>query len=100
MAGLADIRAQHPEYGDLSDQQLADGMYKKYYSDMPRDQFDQKMGLAMSSAERFNEAAPATPTPGGLQTALDYKAEHDPRGPEAQSLEPSEFEKSLGTGIV
>jgi hypothetical protein len=48
----------------------------------------------------FAAATPATPASGDLQTALDYKAEHDPRGPEAQSLKPSEFELSLGTGIV
>lgn len=45
MASLAEIRQQHPEYGDLSDQQLADGLYRKFYSDMPRDQFDVKVGL-------------------------------------------------------
>lgn len=46
MATLAEIRAQHPEYADMSDQQLADGLYKKFYSDMPRAQFDAKVGLA------------------------------------------------------
>ncbi len=45
MASLADIRKQHPEYSDLSDQQLADGLYRKFYSDMPRDQFDKKLGI-------------------------------------------------------
>jgi hypothetical protein len=45
MGALADVRAKHPEYNDLSDQQLADGLYKKFYSDMPRAEFDQKVGL-------------------------------------------------------
>ncbi len=45
MASLTEIRAQHPEYHDLSDQQLADGIYKKFYADMPREQFDAKIGL-------------------------------------------------------
>lgn len=45
MATLGEIRQQHPEYNDLSDQQLADGLYKKFYSDMPREQFDAKVGL-------------------------------------------------------
>lgn len=45
MATLAEIRAKHPEYGDLTDQQLADGLYKKFYSDMPRAAFDAKVGL-------------------------------------------------------
>lgn len=45
MATLAEIRAQYPQYGDLSDQQLADSMYRKFYSDMDRATFDQKIGL-------------------------------------------------------
>lgn len=53
MATLAEIRQKHPEYNDMSDGQLADGLYKKFYSDMPRDQFDTKVGLT----------APATPAP-------------------------------------
>lgn len=75
MAGLADIRAQHPEYNDLSDQALADGMYKKYYSDMPRAVFDQKMGLSVSPTERFKEADPQTTAerPAALGAALDEK---------------------------
>lgn len=50
MATLQEIRAQHPEYNDLSDQQLADGVYKKFYSDMPRDQFDAKLGFKAPAA--------------------------------------------------
>jgi hypothetical protein len=45
MADLAEIRQKHPEYSDLSDQALADGLYRKFYSDMPREQFDAKVGL-------------------------------------------------------
>jgi hypothetical protein len=44
MATLAEIRQQYPEYNDMSDQQLADSMYTKHYSDMPRDLFDLKVG--------------------------------------------------------
>lgn len=29
----------------MSDQQFADAFYKKFYSDLPRDQFDQKLGI-------------------------------------------------------
>lgn len=45
MATLAEIRQKYPEYNDMSDQQLADGMYQKHYSDMPRDTFNQKIGF-------------------------------------------------------
>jgi hypothetical protein len=111
MAGLADLRAKYPEYNDLSDQQLADGFYKKYYSDMPRAQFDQKMGLAMSPAERFDEAAPGAADPNaprpGLQAATSAAADTEGQRQYARDFsflglttKPSEFEKSLGTGIV
>ena len=45
MATLAEIRAKHPEYNDLPDQELADRIYQKFYSDMPRGEFDYKLGL-------------------------------------------------------
>lgn len=45
MATLAEIRRQYPQYEDMSDQQLGDALYQKYYSDMPRAEFDQKVGL-------------------------------------------------------
>lgn len=50
MATLAEIRAKYPQYSDLDDQTLLDGMYRKFYSDMPRDEFNKKVG------------APAPPT--------------------------------------
>lgn len=46
MAGLADFRAQHPEYNDMSDAALSDALYRKFYSDMPRADFDAKMGAS------------------------------------------------------
>lgn len=51
MSGISDFRAQHPEYNDMSDQQLADALYSKFYSDMPRAQFDAKMGISAQAAQ-------------------------------------------------
>lgn len=45
MATIADIRSQYPQYQDMSDQELADALYKKHYSDMPRDKFDAAVGM-------------------------------------------------------
>lgn len=42
--GLANFRTQHPEYNDLNDQQLADALYRKFYSDMPRADFNRRLG--------------------------------------------------------
>lgn len=45
MATLAEIRAQHPEYEDLSDEQLAQGLHRRFYSDMPFEDFSRRVGL-------------------------------------------------------
>lgn len=43
---IADIREQYPQYDDLSDQELAEGLHKKHYSDMPFEDFAERVGLA------------------------------------------------------
>lgn len=62
MVTLAEIRAQHPEYRDLSDQQLAQGLHGRFYSDMSFDEFSRRVGL--------------TSTP-GYQTALRREGERE-----------------------
>ena len=56
MATLAEIRAQYPQYSDMPDAALADALYKKFYSDMPRADFEVKLGL--------KTAPPAQPSGG------------------------------------
>lgn len=51
MPTINDVRQQYPQYGDLSDAQLADALYSKFYSDMPREQFDNSIGLAQQSKQ-------------------------------------------------
>lgn len=58
MATIAEIRAQYPQYQDLSDQQLADAMHRKFYADMPRDQFDAKIGLTQPNGHNVPEYVP------------------------------------------
>lgn len=55
MASLQEIRKAHPEYKDLSDKELADGMYRKYYSDMPRDEFYKKLNFTPPEQPGFVE---------------------------------------------
>jgi hypothetical protein len=50
MPSIAEMRAKFPQYNDLSDQQLADGVYRKFYSDMPRADFDAKLGTQPAPA--------------------------------------------------
>lgn len=61
MASIAEIRAKYPQYGDMSDQQIADALHAKFYGDMPRAEFDAKIGL---TAE-----APPLMTPGSKEYA-------------------------------
>lgn len=50
MASLADVRAKYPEYEYLSDGELADAMHKKFYADMPRAEFDKRIGVSSQPA--------------------------------------------------
>ena len=55
MASLAEIRQQNPQYNKLSDQELADRLYNKFYAGkLDRAAFDQRIGL---------NAPPPEPTP-------------------------------------
>lgn len=58
MATLAEIRQQHPEYNDLSDRELAERLHARFYSDMPYDQFAERVGAprAMPRQMRSPEA--------------------------------------------
>lgn len=42
---IQEVRSQYPQYGDLSDEQLARALHTKFYADMPFDAFAQKVGL-------------------------------------------------------
>jgi hypothetical protein len=45
MATLAEIRTKYPDYSDLSDMELADKLHGKFYADMPREEFNAKVGF-------------------------------------------------------
>lgn len=51
MATLAEIRSQYPQYSDMSDEALANALHQKFYADMPREEFNQKVGFAPQSEE-------------------------------------------------
>lgn len=53
MASIAEIRNQYPQYSDMSDNELADALHRKHYSDMPKDEFYSKIGLVNDL--RYNE---------------------------------------------
>lgn len=45
MPSIAEIRQKYPQYADMSDTDLADRLHQRFYADMPRDEFDVKVGL-------------------------------------------------------
>lgn len=50
MPTIAEVRQKYPQYSDMSDDALAGALHTKYYSDIPRAEFDKKIGLAEQSA--------------------------------------------------
>lgn len=61
MATLAEIRQQHPEYGDMSDTELTDRLHSRHYADMPRDEFNKRIGYKPpTSGETVADAARQT----------------------------------------
>jgi hypothetical protein len=52
MATIAEIRKKYPQYSDLSDRQLADSLRTKFYSDIPEEDFLNRVGLGETSVLR------------------------------------------------
>lgn len=53
MPTIAEVRQQYPQYNDMSDADLAGALHSKFYSDMPRADFDQKIGLAAAPPKQL-----------------------------------------------
>lgn len=60
MATIAEIRQKFPQYEDLSDTELADKLHARFYSDMPRDEFNAKVGLSAPTAQDYGRRAMAS----------------------------------------
>lgn len=55
MTTLDQIREQYPQYSDMSDGDLAGALHRKHYADMPRDEFDRKIGLKKNFGIDWNQ---------------------------------------------
>lgn len=42
---IQDFRTKNPQYNDLSDEQLSSALHNKFYSDIPLEEFNQRIGL-------------------------------------------------------
>lgn len=47
---ISDVRKKFPQYQDLSDDQLADALHRKFYSDMPAEKFRASIGMSAPEA--------------------------------------------------
>jgi hypothetical protein len=50
---IAEFRQQYPEYNNLTDAQLLDTVYKKFYSDMPREEFEKQVSEEISASNKI-----------------------------------------------
>lgn len=62
MISMQEVRSKYPQYDDMSDEQFADAFHKKHYSDMPKNQFYEKLGLSQNSNSQpaINNPLPKT----------------------------------------
>lgn len=106
---FAEVRAKYPQYKDLSDQQLAEGLHKKFYSDLPFEDFAQKVGY--QAAPVVPDSAPAggggyNPMLGRLMGATQAVTEPlgmtaaNTRNPIANAAGPLETLAQAGTGAI
>jgi hypothetical protein len=97
---IQDIRKQYPQYNDLSDQDLAAGFHKKFYSDLPFEDFAGRIGLgtmppvpapvsAESPAEAVKRVA-STPVAGDMAGTFDMFGQQVAAAPAVTEPTPTE----------
>ncbi len=47
MLTMNEVRSKYPDYNDLNDQQLADALHSKHYTDMPKEEFYSNLKKAL-----------------------------------------------------
>lgn len=93
MTTITEIRQKFPQYSDLSDDQLAGALHGKFYSDMPREQFDQKIGVARPAT-----VAPAATNGAGIASVAQKAVEPITSYPATQAQMANESYDQLSRG--
>lgn len=57
MPSLASYRMQYPQYNDMSDLVLAGKLYGKFYSDMPKADFEKKINVPAGTIDKYERYA-------------------------------------------
>lgn len=71
MTTIAEVRAKFPQYSDMSDAALADALHTKFYADIPKADFFQRIGLS-EPADRIPGARQFTAPPEPKRGVMDY----------------------------
>lgn len=90
MPTISEIRQQYPQYQDMSDDQLADALHRKFYADMPRDQFNAKIGYAAQAPAldpQTERLQAAEKTRDDYYSTSIYAGRYNPLGPIAKTLD-------------
>lgn len=74
---VSHIRAKYPQYSDMNDEQLLQGIHQKHYSDMPYDDFKSRLAGQFGGQGRSLEQRKAL----ALARARQRAAEQEQRGP-------------------
>jgi hypothetical protein len=57
MATLQEIRQSYPQYSDMSDADLASALHSKFYSDIPKAEFEKKLGISAEPEDTYKATA-------------------------------------------
>ena len=63
---LKEFRQKYPQYDDVPDKELADALYRKFYSDKPIDEYYKQIGLSIGMPTEFAQPEPIT----GMESAF------------------------------
>ena len=78
MSGIQQLREKYPEYNDLSDEDLAEGFRKKYYSDIPKEDYQIKMGIEQVAPTVATEPTVATVATTSEPVATEVPSQQEP----------------------
>lgn len=100
---IQEIRQKYPQYSDMSDGDLASALHKKYYADMPFNEFAGKIGLSSRPAQVDPSQAigEAQANPEANYLGMNFKGEYDNGfSPAAAIIATGQLSDTLNQGMT
>lgn len=91
---ITDFRTKNPQYNDMADDDLVGALHTKFYSDIPIEQFSERIGYQPPAEDSFIQASPRPQEVAPIQTG--YGASSDLPIQEPQRLDTQEPSKPMG----